>query len=71
MKRTFDAPLTDDELRYWLKARETIFFVGPRPEWQEIERQVERLGFGKAYIVSATQGRQTTTATIRVEPIAE
>jgi hypothetical protein len=35
---------------------------------QEIERQVERLGFGEGYIVSATRGPNSDRAKIRLKP---
>jgi hypothetical protein len=55
MERTHTRVLTDAELCRELQARETICFVGLDLQWQELERQVERLGFGELYIVSAKQ----------------
>jgi hypothetical protein len=63
-------PMTDADFRQQLEARDTIFFVGGEVSLQKIERQVERLGFGEMYIVSATQGKQTAATRIRVQPMA-
>ena len=70
MKRTHSAPLTDDELRPLLEARDVISFVGQPLRLEEIERQVERLGFGDLYLVSATQGPHTNGAKISLRPEA-
>jgi hypothetical protein len=63
-------PLTDGQLRPRLEARNTLSFIGVEVSLQSIERQVERLGFGDLYIVSATQGRQTAETRIQVKPFA-
>jgi len=63
-------PLTDVELRQQLEAGDTISFVGGEISLQKIERQVDRLGFGDVYIVSAMQGRQNTATRIQVKPFA-
>jgi len=44
--------LQDDEMRAHLERNDTLLFKGLAREWQRIERQVERLGFGELYIVS-------------------
>jgi hypothetical protein len=44
--------LQDQELREHLEHGDTLFFPGLGREWQRVERQVERLGFGELYIVS-------------------
>jgi hypothetical protein len=62
--------LTDGELRAQLEAGDTLSFVGLEISLQSIERQVDRLGFGDLYIVSATQGRQTEPPRIHVKPAA-
>jgi hypothetical protein len=54
MERTHTTFLPDDELRPQLEVGDTIVFTGTTVRWQEIERQVERLGFGDSYIVIAT-----------------
>jgi hypothetical protein len=68
MVRTCPMPMTDADQQ--LEARDTIFFVGTNISLQNIERQVERLGFGELYIVSATQGRHEAARKIRVQPLA-
>ena len=70
MVRTCSMPITDAALRQQLEARDTIFFIGTDMSLQKIERQVERLGFGDLYIVSATQSRQKAATKIRVQPLA-
>lgn len=57
MTHAFTMPLTDAELRPLLEAGEGIAFVGKVARWQQIERQVERLGFGDLYVVTFTQGK--------------
>src|SRR5215510_9691036 len=68
MRRTHIRALTDDQLRPQLEAGDIIFFLGPQFRLQEIERQVERLGFAEGYIVSATRGPNSDRAKIRVKP---
>jgi len=68
MKRSHSAPLTDEELRPLLEAREVISFVGQPARLEDIERQVERLGFGDLYVVSATQGPHSSVAKINLRP---
>ncbi len=68
MKRTHEHRLSDEALRLELEARDTISFEGGQVALREIEQQVERLGFGEAYIVSATKQPQGNTATIRLTP---
>jgi hypothetical protein len=71
MKRTHIRSLSDEELRPQLEAGDIIFFLGPKVKFQEIERQVERLGFGDLYIVSATKGGgKADRAKIRLKPEA-
>jgi hypothetical protein len=68
MRRTHTQALTDVELRRELEAGDTIFFIDRPLKWQEIERQVERLGFGELYIVSAMQ-RPNENPTISLKPV--
>ena len=70
MVRTCRMPMTDSDLRPELEARHTLFFVGDAVNWQTVERQVERLGFGELYIVSAARAAQTGTTRIHVKPVA-
>ena len=68
MERIHPQPLSDDELRPQLEAMATVLFDGQTVEWDEIEQQVERLGFGDLYIVSCTQGRSGNGIKIRLKP---
>ena len=70
MVRTCTIPLTDGELRPQLEAGDTLSFIGVEMSLQSIERQVDRLGFGDLYIVSAMRGRQTQATRIQVKPFA-
>jgi len=70
MVRTCILPLTDGELRPQLEAGDTLSFVGGEISFQTIERQVDRLGFGDLYVVSAMRGRQTAATRIQVKPFA-
>jgi hypothetical protein len=53
--------LPDDELMPHLLQRHTLIFKGLGKEWQEIERQVERLGFGETYFVSQLGVQECST----------
>ncbi len=55
MKHTYDRLLSDDELRPHLERGDAVAFQGLGGEWEEIEQQVERLGFGDAYAVCRTK----------------
>jgi hypothetical protein len=55
MKCVYTRLLRDEELRPHLERGDTVVFEGATKAWQEIERQVERLGFGDAYAVSRTR----------------
>jgi hypothetical protein len=55
MKCLYTRHLNDDELRPHLERRDTLVFKGTAITWQEIERQVERLGFEDEYAVSRTK----------------
>jgi hypothetical protein len=69
MKAVHTQLLADDELRQQLEARQSIDFSGSEIDWHEIERQVERLGYGDLYIVSATHGSPATSPRIQLRPI--
>ena len=56
-RQIFSDTLSDEELRTHLANGNTIIFQGTTCKWQNIERQVERLGFGENYLVSAVKGR--------------
>jgi hypothetical protein len=48
--------LSDDQMRVYLAANRSLVFEGLAMHWQEVERQVERLGYGEKYFVSRTKG---------------
>ena len=60
--------LADDELLLQLAAGESIAFSGLEIEWHDIERQVERLGFGDLYVVSATNGSPARGPRVTLRP---
>ena len=55
MKCVYARPLTDEELRPHLERGDSITFNGLAGAWEEIENQVERLGFGDTYGVYRTK----------------
>ena len=71
MKYVYDRLLTDDELRPHLERGDSVVFSGITKAWQEIEGQVERLGFGDNCAVSRTRGAGTAREqdVIRVSPV--
>jgi hypothetical protein len=68
MKPIYTRLLADDELRVQLEARESIVFSGQEIKLHEIERQVERMGYGDLYIVSATHSSLGSGPRISVRP---
>ena len=58
---TYTRLLNDQEMSTHLENRDTLLFKGLGREWQQIERQVERLGFGDRYVVSQTGARESST----------
>jgi len=71
MKCVYTRLLSDAELRPHLERGDFIAFKGLGREWGEIERQVERLGFGDAYAVSRTRraGAPSEQDLTRVSPV--
>jgi hypothetical protein len=71
MKCVYTRLLSDEELRPHLERRDVVAFNGLGREWEEIERQVERLGFGDAYAVSRSRkaGAAGEEVIIRVSPV--
>ena len=61
--------IPDEQMKAHLERRDTLIFNDLSREWQDIERQVERLGFGDLFVVSqrASNGRSTR---VSAEPIA-
>jgi hypothetical protein len=68
MKCIHDQGISDAELRSELEARDSIVFMGTDLSMQDIERQVERLGFGEDYIVSEVRSTEWSFGRIRVQP---
>ena len=71
MKCVCSGLLNDDELRPHLERGDTVVFKGSAKAWHDIERQVERLGFGDEYAVSTTRraGATGEAAFTRVSPV--
>jgi hypothetical protein len=71
MKCVYTRLLSDEELRPHLERRDVVAFKGVGREWEEIERQVESLGFGDAYAVSRSSraGVPGEQVIIRVSPV--
>jgi len=46
---TYNRLLQDDEIKPHLEQPATLMFEGLGREWQHIERQVKRLGFGEQF----------------------
>ena len=71
MKCVYTRLLSDEELRPHLERGDVIAFKGVGREWEEIERQVERLGFGDKYAVSRARraGAAGEETSIRVSPV--
>ena len=71
MKCVYTRLLSDEELRPHLERGDVIAFEGLGREWEEIERQVERVGFGDTYAVTRSRraGVPGEQAIIRVSPV--
>jgi hypothetical protein len=68
-KHTFSFILSDDQMRAHLRNGSTLLFKGLERDWQTLERQVERLGFGELYLVSRTSSRRGDLT--KVSPVAK
>jgi len=69
-KQSFDCVLPDDQMREQLQRGETFCFTFGS-KWQEIEQQIERLGFGDDYFVSqikARRGKMTKVTPVPTKP---
>lgn len=71
MKVTVSMQLSDDVLRRYLEHGDVVIFTGDTLDWQDIERQVERLGFGETHIVSAAQRADPADCRISIKPASE
>ena len=71
MKHAYTKLLSDEELRLHLERGDTVLFKGMPKAWQDIERQVERLGFADEYAVSRTSraGATREQDVTRVSPV--
>ena len=58
MHYAYTRPLTDEELLRHLRSRDRVVIRVPGLRWQDIERHVERLGFGDLFLVSAASGKR-------------
>ncbi len=56
MQYTYTRSLSETELVQHLRSQDEILFRIPGIRWQDVERQVERLGFGDTFLVSAMKG---------------
>jgi hypothetical protein len=56
-------------MRAHLRSGSTLIFKGLERDWETVERQVERLGFGELYLVSRTSGRHGDMTKVR--PVAQ
>jgi hypothetical protein len=55
-KHKFSSILPDARMRLLLEQGNTLVFEGLARNWQEVEKQVERLGFGEEYLVLSAKG---------------
>jgi hypothetical protein len=71
VKCVYTRLLSDDELRSHLERGDSLVFQGLTEGWQQIEAQVERLGFGNGYGVSRGKSQKTQgeSERIRVSPL--
>jgi hypothetical protein len=68
MKHVYTRLLDDAELRPHLERGDTVAFENLAREWEKIERQVERLGYGDDYAVSRTR-KSAAPGQIRLSPV--
>lgn len=54
MKCTYTRRLSDEELRAHLERADSLVFSEGAGSWEELEQQVERLGYAGEYVVSRT-----------------
>jgi hypothetical protein len=65
--RKYEEMISKEDLHRHLSARETLVFTGRGVKWQEVERQVEELGFGDLfYVANVAKGGVRVT---KVSPI--
>jgi len=66
-KKSLNFILPDDQMGAYLEADTSLVFAGLAKHWQDLERQVERLGFGEKYFVS--QAKSVRGGVTRVTPV--
>jgi hypothetical protein len=71
MKCVYTRLLSDEDLRPHLERGDSVAFKGLGGEWEDVERQVERLGFGDTYAVCRTKkpGPPSEESSVRVVPL--
>jgi len=67
MRYEFTRQLSDEELLPHLLSQNQLVLKVPGLRWQEVERQVERLGFGESFFVAETEG--TRGRCCRIDPV--
>jgi hypothetical protein len=67
MQYNYTRPLNDKELAGHLIAQDQIILRVPVLRWQDVERQVDRLGFGESFLVSETKSSRGQCC--RIEPV--
>jgi hypothetical protein len=67
MQYTYTRPLNDQELAKHLSAQDQLVLRVPGLRWQDVERQVDRLGFGESFLVAETKGSRGHCC--RIEPV--
>jgi len=63
----FDCFLSDADMRAYLERGDTLLFKSTK--WQEIERQIDRLGFEDSHFVSQVSARRGKLT--KVTPVAK
>ncbi len=64
---TYSRPLTNLELLAHLRAEDRVVIKVPGLRWQLVEREIEQLGFGDQFVVSATNGKHGECC--KIEPV--
>ena len=60
--------LSDEQMRLQLEEGHILVFEGLDRRWQEVEQQVERLGFGEEYLVLQAQGAHGSVTKVAPVP---
>jgi hypothetical protein len=70
MDLILNIPVSDEDLVCALASRNTLRLVGGQADWREIERQVEKLGFGDLCVVAETKAGNTATPRVTITPVS-